>query len=889
MTTPLLTTKLHVPPVRLELVSRLRLIERLNAGLGHKLTLISAPAGFGKTTLLSEWVIGCGRPVAWLSLDKGDNDPARFLAYVVAALQTIETGIGDGALGALQSPQPPPFEAILMALVNEIAAISDRFLLVLDDCHVIRSQAVHGILTFLLDHLPSPMHLVIAGRADPLLPLALLRGRGQLVELREHDLRFTVEEASAFLNRVMGLELLAENIVALERRTEGWITGLQLAAIAMQGRGDTREFVNAFAGSHRYVLDYLTEQVLERQSENVQSFLLKTAILDRLTGSLCSAVSGQDDGQTMLESLEQANLFIIPLDDERRWYRYHHLFADLLRARLEQAYPDLLPELHRRASAWYEENRSIAEAVNHTLAAQDFERATDLISQIAWTMLMRGEMTTLLGWLDALPDEMMSTWPWLSIYRAWSLVLSGKLGAVEPHLQYTEQVLPTLQKNDANASSLQAIRGSVIAVRAYAARLRGDIPSAIGLSHQALEHLPKDGLTWRLRGAAALNLGLAYWLRGDAAAMSQALTDAVDISRSVGDVHMTLIALGLLGQAQEMQGGLRQAADTYRQVLRLADEHGAQQAPFVGLAHVGLAGPLVQWGDLEGAMPHVTKAIELGQRGGSVDTLVGAYETLSMVLQARDDIDGALEAIQKLKQLAQGYNLVSVLSQLKPSEVRLRLAQGDVSAATRWVEESGLNADDECDYAQRGQYTTLARVLIAQGKCAESLRLLARLQEAATVGGRMNHMIRLLVLESLAYQAQHDTDQAMSVLEQALSLAKPEGYVRVFANEGPAMATLLQEAAARGISSEYVNKLLATFDASKSPSSTRPQPLIEPLSEREIEVLQLVAAGKSNQEIADELVIALSTVKSHTNHIYGKLGVRGRTRAIVRAQELGLL
>jgi LuxR family maltose regulon positive regulatory protein len=384
-------------------------------------------------------------------------------------------------------------------------------------------------------------------------------------------------------------------------------------------------------------------------------------------------------------------------------------------------------------------------------------------------------------------------------------------------------------------------------------------------------------------------------MSGDAAAMSQALIDAADISRSVGDIHLMLIALGLLGQAQEMQGRLHQAADTYRRVLRLADEHGAQQVPFVGLAHVGLAGPLIQWDDLEGAMHHVTKAIELGQRGGSVDTLVGAYQTLSMVLQARGDIDGALEAIQKVKQLAQGYNLVSGVSQLKPSEVRLRLAQGDVSTATRWAQESGLSADDEPNYAQRNQYRTLARVLIAQGECTESLRLLARLQEAANASGRTDHAIRVLVLQSLAHQAQGNTDQAISALEQAISLAEPEGYVRVFVNEGPAMAALLRKAASQGIATGYINKLLTAFGVSESEETeeTFPlphaQPLIEPLSDRELEVLRLVAAGKSNQEIADELVIAVSTVKSHTNHIYGKLDVRGRTQAIVRARELGFV
>ncbi len=902
MTTPLLSTKLYIPPTRPELVSRPRLIERLNAGLDRKLTLISAPAGFGKTMLLSEWIHrrsagSAPLQVAWFSLDEGDNDPARFLAYFVAALQMIETGIGEGALGALQSPQPPPVEAILTALVNEITAISGRFVLVLDDYHVLRSQAVHSVLSFLLDHLPPQMHLIIAGRADPPLALALLRGRGQLLELRESDLRFTAEEASAFLNRVMGLQLSAENVAALKRRTEGWITGLQLAAIAMQGRKDTHEFVDAFAGSHRYVLDYLTEEVLQRQSEAIQTFLFQTSVLDRLTGPLCDAIVGQINdhahSQTILEHLESSNLFVVPLDDERRWYRYHHLFADLLRARLEQAQPDLLPELHRRASAWYEQNGLEPEAINHALAARDFANAVRLLVDNAWTMLTRGEIPTLMGWLDALPDEVITAWPWTNIYRGWALALSGQLSTLEPHLQHTEEILLTLPlRSDADELGIEAMQGSVSAIRAWAARLRGDVPASIELSNQALAHLPEGSKTWRLYAVVALNLGLAYWLSGDAAAMAEATARAAQISQSAGDIQLALVALSILGQAHEMQGRLGQAADTYRQVLQMADEHGARKAPFVGLAHVGLAGPLLQWNDLESAMRHVIQAIELGKRGGTVDTLQGAYQTMSMVRQAQGDINGALQAIHEARQLAQRYNLTQMVLQLKPFEVRLRLAQGDIASASRWVQENSLDAGDDFDYTQRHHYTTLARVLVAQGKHKKALRLLKRLQEADKAGGRIDHLIRLLILQALALQGQGKITQAVSALKQALSFAQPEGYVRIFRNEGEPMAALLREAAARGIAADYVNKLLAAFDEGIStsvPLPPSPPALIEPLSDRELEVLGLITNGLSNQEIADELVIAVSTVKSHVNHILGKLDVKNRTQAAARAREMDLL
>ncbi|MDY6875407.1 MAG: LuxR C-terminal-related transcriptional regulator [Chloroflexota bacterium] len=934
MKTTLLQTKLYIPPaqpdpsigLRARLVPRPRLIERLNAGLDRKMTLVSAPAGFGKTTLLSEWIYhletrffgknlvsGSPRPVAWLSLDEGDNDPARFLAYLVAALQTVEPDVGADVLTALQSPQPPSVEAALTALINDIVAVpqGDRkgrpYVLMLDDYHLIAARPIHDALTFLIEHLPPQMHLVIATRADPPLPLARLRGRNQLTELHAADLRFTPDEAAAFLNQVMELDLLAEDVAALETRTEGWIAGLQMAAISMRGRKDVTAFIRAFTGSHRFILDYLVEEVLDQQSPAIQEFLLKTSILERMTGSLCDAVlskgaeeqgSGGDgvfspalplrtsaDSQKTLEYLEHNNLFVVPLDDERRWYRYHRLFADLLRQRLQQAQADLVPTLRRRASEWYEQYGLIGEAASHALAADDFERAARLIEQTAWKMLTRGEMTTLLNWLGALPDEVVRARPRLDVFRAWALTLTSQLDHAELRLQETDT---------------QGLEGEVAAVRAYAACFRGDVTRAIELSRQALEHLPEEGLF--LRSLMALNLGNAYWLSGNPAAAGQALTKAAALGQAAGDIYLAMIATSLLGQAQEMAGQLHQAVETYRQALQLAtpsqgEGRGSRPVLFAGLAHLGLAGPLYEWNDLDGAMRQVMRAIELGERGGSVSTLQGSYTTLAQVCQARGDMDGALEALHQAESLARKHDLIHVIGLVAAFRARLWLAQGDpstisgqaIAAASRWAQESGLSADDDLSYTGEIGHLTLAQVLIAQGMPGEALRLLARLLEAAQTAGRTGSVIEILALQALAFQAQSDLERALSALEQALSLAEPEGFVRIFLDLGEPMVRLLRRALSQGIAPNYVARLLAAFGEEVELTSPAMESLIEPLSERELEVLRLIAAGLSNPEIAEELVIAVSTVKSHTNHIYGKLGVKNRTQAVARARELDLL
>jgi LuxR family maltose regulon positive regulatory protein len=872
----LLATKLLIPVRRPNLVPRPHLIERLDRGLraGHKLAVVCASPGYGKTTLVTEWLHNVTHPVAWLSLDEQDNDPARFLAYLIAALRQIDASLGANAEALLQSSPPPPPEMVLTSLINDLAALPSPFILALDDYHVIHTAAIHQQHAFLLDHQPPQMHQVIVTREDPPLPISRLRARGQVEELRQDDLRFTLAEAAEFLHRVMGLDLAADEIAALEHRTEGWAAGLQLAALSLQERGDVRGFVQAFAGSNRYVLDYLFDEVLRQQSSDVQDFLLQTSILDRLCAPLCEAVAGRGDSQQLLQTFEQANLFIVPLDQDRTWYRYHRLFSDLLRHRLRTTQPQAEALLHLRASEWHEAAGHLPEAIQHALSAADWERAANLIAQVSRNMVGRGEIVTLLHWCRVLPDEVLRAQPVLCLDYSWSLILAGQHDAAEVYLRYIEGV----------AQDDVALLGETLSAQAQIARAKGDYARTIELAQRALSWLPQTDP--EPRSVAALTLGLAYSDCGKMLEAEQAFMESDRAAQQAGGGPARLIALAFLSSIQAARGNLHRAAEMARQALQLG-----RGMPALASVHSIMSALFYEWNDLETSLKHVQQAIELSQHGGHLEVQLTAYRGLAWIKQAQGDASAANAALQTADELTREANAPPIARASNSAvHVTLALTQGDVAAAAYWVDQITTESADASallyGFAQ-------ARLLLAQNEKAAATGLLEKLYAEVAQAGRQSSVIETRVLQALAAPTPAD---ALASLSEALALAQAEGYVRTFLDEGEPMKALLRQAATKGVAPDYVTKLLSAFEpvAEERPVSPAPPiglavPLVEPLSERELEVLRLMAAGLSNHEIADKLIIGVGTVKSHVHSILGKLDARDRTQAVLKAQELKLL
>lgn len=882
MKTPIIATKLFSPPLRPEVIHRPHLTMCLEEGRQRQLTLISAPAGFGKTTLVSEWIAGSGQPVAWLSLDVDDNDITRFLRYLVYSLQTVLINIGDGLLGMLEAPQPPPPEFVLTTLLNEISSVSDHFFLILDDYHVIDAKPVSDALAFLLEHLPQQMHLVIATREDPSLPLARLRARGQLTELRAADLRFSFSEATVFLSQVMSLNLSDKDIADLENRTEGWIAGLQLAAVSMQGQTDTAGFIRAFTGSHRYILDYLIEEVLQQQPENVQSFLLHTSILDRMSGPLCDAVllNPSASGQETLEYLERVNLFIVPLDAERRWFRYHHLFAELLRQRFCQsnaaAGEKNAPQYHIRASKWYEENGMEIEAFHHAAAANDIERAERLIEGKGIPLHLRGALAPILDWLESLPKTVLDTRPSLIATHASLLLVSGQTTGVEEKLNAAEDALQHIKPNDRTRNLI----GQIAVSRATLALTSYQMDIVVTEARRALEYLHPDNLHFRF--TAVWTMALACQLMGDRASASRGYSEALSINHGCGDIFSDILAEIGLGQVQESENQLFQAAESYRHILLLFGDH---PQPHASEAHLGLARIFYEWNDLDAAEQHGQLSLQLArQYGKAVDRFIICEVFLSRLQLARGNTGGAAAMLAQADQVARQQNFVLRVPEIVAAQVLVLLSQNNPKAAALLAETYELPM-------------SRAKVYMFQGNAAAALALLEPLQEQLAQKGWQDELLKVMVLEAVSYHMQGENSKAYELLGKTLLMAEPGHFIRLYVDEGIHMARLLTEALEHTIMPDYTARLLAAFEYELQTSEKKPgfpnaapvQSTIESLSQRELDVLRLVAQGFSNREIGEQLFLALNTVKGHNRRIFEKLQVQRRTEAVARARELGLI
>jgi len=881
---PVLKTKLYIPTLRPDLVRRTHLIELLQAGLQRRLTLLSAPAGFGKTTLVCAWIRERELPAAWLTLEDNDNDPVRFLSYLITSLQSIQPKLAADVLSGYHSLKPSAAESVLTELLNEFTEIKEHCILVIDDYHLIHDNTIHGYLSFLVEHLPQKLHLVLCTRADPPLPLATLRARGQLTELRAEDLRFNREETAEFLNRLMGLDLSVPDIQVLTDHTEGWIAGLHMAAVSLQGRRDASGFIQSFTGSNRYILDYLVEEVLSRQPKPIQDFLLKTSILDRLTGPLCEVVSGQADSGAILEQLERNNLFIVPLDSERLWYRYHILFADLLRRRAEQTYSEQIPELHRRASHWYEQNDMITEAIDQTLAEKDFARAMELIENHTQPTLMRSEFATVLKWIDALPEQLVCTRPLLCVYHALGLLMAGApMNRIQARLDAAVR-----------SESSDSVAGQLAAFRAFLAAIQGDIEESLRQSNLAMEMLPEEEQFFRSAISRVL-ANVAYASSGDIPSSIQVFKDNIRWCRAAGNITIAGALMSELGELRTIQGCLHEAKAVYEQAIEQTVDSAGTPMPVAGLAMIGLGNLLREWNQLEEAERLLNEGIELVRNLGVIGTLDG-YIALARVKQAQGkprDAQRVMDAVHKITTRFDASDLDDIMVDLY--QARLWIVQGQVEAAERWHGEwvaQRQKNDESLPYVlQELDQVLQARLLLARDKPEDCLRVARRLQKDADKLGRGGVVLETLILQCLASSAIGDDEQALHALEQAIAIAEPQEYLRIFLDEDPPMARLLYEAAQRGIHREYAGRILAVFPPSREghrPAGAAEQ-LIEPLSKRELEVLQLLSQGSSNKEVARQLFISLPTVKWHTSNIYGKLGVQSRTEAVAKAGALGLL
>lgn len=895
MSTQILTTKLYIPPVRPQVVNRPRLISRLNDGLYTKLILVSASAGFGKSTVLSQWLDQCDYPTAWLSLDENDSELSRFLRYFVVALQTVDPHIGEDVLEMLQSPYLPPTDAILTTLLNAIATIRQDMIFVLDDYHAIDSSEIDDALTFLLDHLPPQFHLVIATREDPQVPLARLRVRGQLTEVRIADLRFTAEESADFLNQMMNLSLSKEDVIALERRTEGWIAGLQLAALSLRGRDNTSDFIEAFTGSHRFVLDYLVEEVLQHQPDTVREFLLKTAILERFNHALCTAVTTRDDSKQLLDMLERANVFLIALDDTQDWYRYHHLFADALYSHLVNDYPDEISDLHLRASIWFDQHNFAPEAIQHGLKAQSFDHAADLIEKVWPEMDENYQSQTWIRWLKALPDEIVAERPILNLGHSWALLNLGDVDAAEAQLAKTEH---WLEKSDEELEQMvvidierfKSLPATIAGARAYGALTMGNLEDGIHFAQKAIEQAPSKAHPSYRQGVSLL--GVAHWAMGNLQTADTSLQKAAQEMAEVGFVSDAMGMMFILGDIRLTLGTIQSAiigCERWLDYIENIEDTIILGPPDV---HRVLVDLYLETNELENVEQFLQSAEKLAENS-VLPNWESRYATTQARVQSR--LGNYDEAIEWLT-IAENNMTPVPLPKARPFDAlkaTIWIRQGKLDHAQAWLQAQNLPIDNDVTYLDEFKYITLARLLLARsrlqtGDTSDLETLLDNLKTSAEDAQRNGSLIEILILQSLYFQHQGDTKRAIHAIGQALALAEPEHIIRPFVEEGTPMIAVLKLAVRENIASNFVPQILSAFDLSENESSPA-QNLIDPLSDRELEVLQMLGSDLTGPQIADKLMVSLNTMRTHTKNIYSKLGVGSRRTAVRRAEELGLL
>jgi LuxR family maltose regulon positive regulatory protein len=909
----LLSTKYNIPPAGIKRVERRHLVQKLNAGLrqGKRLILVCAPAGYGKTTLVGEWVnqntpnslanpsdlkaVETSIRVAWLTCDQEDDDLARFLSYLIAALRQVNPPMGEGLLATFHASKPPTPQTLATLLINDLAEIPDHLVLVLDDFHTITSQPIHEFLTFLIEHQPPRMCLVLITRADPALPLARLRGRGQLDEIRQNELSFTPEESAEFLNRTMGVALSQEQLSTLERRTEGWAAGLQLAALSMRAAQDVPAFIEAFSGGHEYIADYLTDEVLAQQSGSINSFLLQTSILERLSAPLCAAVTGDTNAQDILETLRENNLFLVPLDHQKTWYRYHTLFTDLLQNRLHQSQGNQVDELHLRASRWYQENGFLMPAIEHALSGHDVEQAAALLEQSVESIFISGQLITLLRWLESLPVETKNRRSILWIFHGLTLIWCGKSSApVKPFLPGLDSIF--------NADGLI---GEAHTLRALYATTEGYALEAAQLAQNVLQELSPERTLFRC--LAADTLGMAKILQCETAAAIRAFEQLAETASRAGYGMFEIMALSHLAGLRVQQGQLHAAATGYQRALELATHKMGKCSPVTGNVLLGLGELAREWNDLNGALGYFLESVEMFAQFSDIGIPI-AYLSIARVKAAQGDWKSGQEYLEKARQYAQASKATRLNDRLVDGlQARFWITRGELWLAEQWAQENGLIEHPITEIIEtsgqnvagsefiQNDYLTLARLYLAQNKADAALQVIDPLLNVANSMGHMRRVIHILVLKALALQHKKEVGLAVDVLGQTLALAEPEEYLQVFLDEGEPMARLLYQTIARGVSPVYAKKMLTAFSQKSSyvvvPGEKKApvENLLEPISEREHEVLALIAAGLSNREISMRLHITLSTVKGHTANIYGKLGVNSRTQAISEAARLGIL